>query len=120
MSSAPLVSSATKLVPSRLRAHSNFTFQELLGPAGFFAFTSLFLLSCFCFYVGHYFEVESSTNDDSEVPLEMVAAFYLIGLLAIFYFVDSVVFWRGMALTLEVEVRERGGSGGVVGGLVHI
>ena len=54
-------------------------------------------------YVGQYLETAATENDG--LPLEIVAFFYLCGLLAAYYFCDSVVFWRGMSLTLEVELR---------------
>ncbi|GMH91473.1 hypothetical protein TL16_g12068 [Triparma laevis f. inornata] len=99
----PDIASAARSLPSTVRVHSNFTFNQLLGPAGSLAFTSLLLLSCFCLYVGRF--LEEAMTDNKELRLEFVVIFYLVGLIAVYYFVNSVVFWRGMSLTLEVELR---------------
>ena len=44
----PDIPSAAKLVPSSIRVHSNMSFTELMGPAGYISFFSLFFVCSFC------------------------------------------------------------------------
>ncbi|GMI50418.1 hypothetical protein TeGR_g1336, partial [Tetraparma gracilis] len=70
-------------------------------------FTAVTLLSFVALspWIGYNYEMESLMNriggDPALTPEWMVSSFYLIGLLALFFFLHDVVFWRYVALDLE-------------------